>query len=34
MNAEEKITNRLVNETSPYLLSHSENPVHWQPLGR
>ncbi len=31
MNAEEKITNRLVNETSPYLLSHSENPVHWQP---
>ncbi|WP_282604764.1 thioredoxin domain-containing protein [Pelagibius sp. Alg239-R121] len=24
-------TNRLANETSPYLLQHSDNPVHWQP---
>jgi uncharacterized protein len=31
LNAEEKTTNRLRNETSPYLLSHSDNPVHWQP---
>ena len=25
--------NRLVNETSPYLLQHSENPVDWYPWG-
>jgi uncharacterized protein YyaL (SSP411 family) len=26
-------TNRLGSETSPYLLQHAENPVHWQPWG-
>ncbi len=26
-----KHTNRLVNETSPYLLQHAHNPVDWQP---
>lgn len=25
--------NRLGQETSPYLLQHAENPVHWQPWG-
>jgi uncharacterized protein YyaL (SSP411 family) len=25
--------NRLINETSPYLLQHAENPVHWYPWG-
>ena len=25
------MSNRLVNETSPYLLSHAENPVDWYP---
>ncbi|XOV83709.1 MAG: thioredoxin domain-containing protein [bacterium] len=25
------MTNRLNNETSPYLLQHADNPVHWQP---
>src|ERR1022692_728099 len=25
--------NRLVNETSPYLLQHAHNPVDWQPWG-
>ena len=25
--------NRLAAETSPYLLQHAENPVHWQPWG-
>jgi len=25
--------NELDKETSPYLLSHAENPVHWQPWG-
>ncbi len=25
------MTNRLGNETSPYLLQHADNPVHWQP---
>jgi hypothetical protein len=24
-------TNRLAGETSPYLLQHKNNPVHWQP---
>ena len=23
--------NRLGEETSPYLLQHKDNPVHWQP---
>ncbi len=26
-----KFTNRLANETSPYLLQHAHNPVDWQP---
>ena len=25
------ISNRLAQETSPYLLQHKDNPVHWQP---
>ncbi len=25
--------NQLVNETSPYLLQHSGNPVNWYPWG-
>ena len=25
------LENRLANETSPYLLQHKDNPVHWQP---
>ncbi|HEX5083376.1 MAG TPA: thioredoxin domain-containing protein [Blastocatellia bacterium] len=28
-----KYTNRLINETSPYLLQHSHNPVDWYPWG-
>lgn len=28
-----KRTNRLINETSPYLLQHAENPVDWYPWG-
>ncbi|MHB0981196.1 MAG: thioredoxin domain-containing protein [Thermoleophilia bacterium] len=27
------MANRLVNETSPYLLQHAENPVDWYPWG-
>lgn len=27
-------TNRLINETSPYLLQHAHNPVQWHPWGR
>ncbi|MGE4295194.1 MAG: thioredoxin domain-containing protein [Campylobacterales bacterium] len=26
-----KLTNRLLNERSPYLQAHAKNPVHWQP---
>ncbi|MCH7777733.1 MAG: DUF255 domain-containing protein, partial [Gemmatimonadetes bacterium] len=26
-------TNRLVGETSPYLLQHAHNPVNWLPWG-
>jgi uncharacterized protein YyaL (SSP411 family) len=26
--------NRLINETSPYLLQHAHNPVDWYPWGR
>jgi len=26
-------TNRLADETSPYLLQHADNPVHWYPWG-
>ncbi|HEX2915136.1 MAG TPA: thioredoxin domain-containing protein [Chloroflexia bacterium] len=28
-----KHTNRLINETSPYLLQHAHNPVEWYPWG-
>ena len=28
------MANRLINETSPYLLQHAENPVDWYPWGR
>ncbi|HKS28541.1 MAG TPA: thioredoxin domain-containing protein [Pyrinomonadaceae bacterium] len=31
--AEHKHTNRLVKETSPYLLQHAHNPVDWYPWG-
>jgi hypothetical protein len=31
--AEHKHTNRLQNETSPYLLQHAHNPVDWYPWG-
>ncbi len=26
-------TNLLRHETSPYLLQHADNPVHWRPWG-
>ncbi|MCP4609093.1 MAG: thioredoxin domain-containing protein [Planctomycetes bacterium] len=29
-----KYTNRLINETSPYLLQHAHNPVDWYPWGK
>jgi uncharacterized protein YyaL (SSP411 family) len=28
-----KYTNKLINETSPYLLQHAHNPVEWYPWG-
>ena len=28
-----KYTNRLILETSPYLLQHAHNPVDWRPWG-
>ena len=28
-----KFTNRLINETSPYLIQHAHNPVDWHPWG-
>ncbi|MBN8705235.1 MAG: thioredoxin domain-containing protein [Bacteroidetes bacterium] len=28
-----KFTNRLINETSPYLIQHAHNPVDWYPWG-
>ena len=28
-----KHTNRLIHETSPYLLQHAHNPVDWRPWG-
>ena len=31
---EQKYTNRLIRETSPYLLQHAHNPVDWFPWGR
>ena len=27
------MVNTLGSETSPYLLQHKDNPVHWQPWG-
>jgi uncharacterized protein len=33
MQAAKKHTNRLINETSPYLLQHAHNPVEWYPWG-
>lgn len=30
---EHKHTNRLINESSPYLLQHAHNPVNWYPWG-
>ena len=30
---EHKYTNRLIHETSPYLLQHAHNPVDWYPWG-
>ncbi|MGB7203758.1 MAG: thioredoxin domain-containing protein [Pyrinomonadaceae bacterium] len=33
MHAAKKHTNRLINETSPYLLQHAHNPVEWYPWG-
>ncbi|MGH9766564.1 MAG: thioredoxin domain-containing protein [Blastocatellia bacterium] len=32
-NTQHKFTNRLINETSPYLLQHSHNPVDWYSWG-
>jgi len=29
----QKITNKLINESSPYLLQHAYNPVDWHPWG-
>lgn len=31
---EYRYTNRLINETSPYLLQHAHNPVDWYPWGK
>lgn len=31
--SDKKFTNRLANETSPYLLQHAHNPVDWYPWG-
>ena len=31
--AEHKHTNRLAEESSPYLLQHAHNPVDWFPWG-
>ncbi len=31
MSATHKFTNRLINETSPYLVQHAHNPVDWYP---
>ena len=32
-NGQPRHTNRLINETSPYLLQHAHNPVDWYPWG-
>ncbi|HUR99186.1 MAG TPA: thioredoxin domain-containing protein [Pyrinomonadaceae bacterium] len=33
MQSPKKYTNKLINETSPYLLQHAHNPVDWYPWG-
>ncbi|MBP9110859.1 MAG: thioredoxin domain-containing protein [Pyrinomonadaceae bacterium] len=33
MESSTKFTNRLIDETSPYLLQHAHNPVDWYPWG-
>jgi len=33
MQPSQKFTNRLIGETSPYLLQHARNPVEWYPWG-
>lgn len=33
MGQDHKYTNKLIDETSPYLLQHAHNPVNWQPWG-
>ena len=33
MASEKEYTNRLINEKSPYLLQHAQNPVDWYPWG-
>lgn len=33
MSKDTKHTNKLINETSPYLLQHAHNPVNWYPWG-
>jgi len=33
MNSDHKYTNKLINESSPYLLQHAHNPVDWYPWG-
>lgn len=32
--SEYQFTNKLINETSPYLLQHAHNPVNWYPWGQ
>ncbi|MCC6148292.1 MAG: thioredoxin domain-containing protein [Anaerolineaceae bacterium] len=34
MKKEALLVNRLIHETSPYLLQHAENPVNWLPWGK
>ena len=31
MNTTDTVANRLINESSPYLLQHAYNPVDWYP---
>src|SRR5688572_9970317 len=33
MQSPKKYTNKLIDETSPYLLQHAQNPVEWYPWG-
>lgn len=33
MDNQKKKPNRLIDETSPYLLQHAYNPVQWYPWG-